>query len=372
MPYGSNIVVGAKKTSTWFTAVQLGALDGGLIEKCDALWNLKRDIIPDESQGIFGLQKLFYGNVDEAFECNGLLRWSNSIPWVHIFNCIGNETSTIQTGSAYLHEAQVDDQIDGHFYTMAALLSYTLGAGALTVNNEIPSIKPIGFTLRSKGDGFLEFVLRGMRSGLKFGDTYCENDVSEFANITFETTALRIPFSIGKFRINIQGTGALSDSNKLRLNAFELNFDRKFIRDDSAFANTYTTNDFETLEPEEDNGNPEITLKVEELNAYYSSIYRVNLDSSYGETITQSQWKSDITFEGGLASGSTNYKLLLEFPCLQTIEHNEPANKHDRIGAQTTFRALRVAAAPTGMTGITKYMKLSLANLRVAVYGAVA
>ena len=61
MPYGSNIVVGAKKASTWFTAVQLGALDGGLIDKADALWNLKRDIIPDESQGIPGLQRLIYG-----------------------------------------------------------------------------------------------------------------------------------------------------------------------------------------------------------------------------------------------------------------------------------------------------------------------
>ena len=255
---------------------------------------------------------------------------------------------------------------------MAALLSYTLGAGALSINNEIPSIKPTGFTLRSRGDGFLEFVLRGMRNGIKFGDSQCENDVSEFANITYETTALRIPFSIGKFRINLNGGSALADGNKLRLSSFELNFDRKFVRDDSAFANTYTTNDFETLEPEEDNGNPEIILKIEELNAYYASIYRVNLDNVYGETISQSQWKSDITFEGGLASGSTNYKLLLEFPCLQTIEHIEAANKHDRIGAQTTFRAMRIAAAPTGMTGITKYLKLSLTNTRVAVYGAIA
>ena len=370
MPYGSNIIVGAKKASTWFTAMQLGALDGGLIEKCDALWNLKRDIIPDESQGITGLQKLFYGNVDEAFECNGLLRWSNSIPWVHIFNCIGDETSTIQTGSAYLHAAQVDDQIDGHFYTMAALNSYVILGSPANANNEIPSIKPIGFTLRSKGDGFLEFVLRGMRSGLKYFDTECENDVAEFTNITYETTMLRIPFSIGKFRVNTQNGTALADNNKFKMSSFELIFDRKFIRDDSAFANTYKTNDFETLEPEEDNGNPEIILKVENLNAYYFNAIREDLDNAKGESYNQQ--KADITFEGGVADTGYNYKLLLEFPCLQVIDYSEPINKHERQGGQVTYRALRVASAPTGMTGITKYLKLSLTNTRVAVYGAVA
>lgn len=368
MAFGSNLVFASKVASTWFTPVHVGAGDGGLLYDNAAL-NKKREFIPEDSAGIIGLQQAYYGREDESFEQNGALRWANAIPWTHIFLTMGSETVTQQGGtSAYLHSALFDEFTDGKFYTHAARLQWTNGA-EITQIREIASVKPTGFTLSSAGDGFCDFSLRGMKSGLRH-QTDATNVDGDFDNVTLETNRLKIPFKIANFRIN-SDAGALDANDKAKISEFELSVDRPYDRDDDAYGNTYAGNEFETNEPHQGGAQPEIILRVNASRYVDSGTWTSSLvdDMANGGDTPENTWKADITFEGAVIASTYKYKLLLEFPLLMTLDSETQISRQSKIGFTHQFRAMKASAAPTGMSGITDYLKLSLINTRTSVYG---
>ena len=363
MPYfGSDITAGMKIASTWHTAVALGANDGGYLDTVDLA--LAREIVPDESAGFAGLEELYRGKVDEGFELECALRWSNSLPWVHLFALIGNEsTSLVGASTAYSHTAQVDHSIEGHFYTFAALIGGNNSYGV----HEVPSVKPVGATISVDGNGFLHAALRGIKDGVNVGDSNAQsNDAVSMSNVTAETSRLRIPFKIGKFRINAQSDAALADSNAMDVRDLELTINRSFERDDPASADTYQSTEWETEEPKATTETVEVLLKISYDWDANNQAWWNDLDPSGGPY----QYKADLQWQGALIEAGYYYLLKFEFPQLQLIEQTYPVDGQNRLVATATFRAMVASSAPTGMTGITRYLKMTLINTRSSNYGA--
>ena len=59
---------------------------------------------------------------------------------------------------------------------------------------------------------------------------------------------------------------------------------------------------------------------------------------------------------------SSSYSLKLQFPNLTIENIDSTPSGHGKIPEKITLRALDCAAAPTGMTGITSPMRLTLIN----------
>jgi hypothetical protein len=283
------------------------------------------------------------------------LRWENAIPWVHIFALIGGETSAQQGAtSAYKHSADFDDDVDGHFYSGHADID--------SQAHELTSIKPVGFTFSVGPDGFMLVELRMMIMEVEHGIN-CAN--SGVTSVTMETNRLRIPFKNCKFRIN-SDAGALDDDDKVKISDLVISVDRDYERNDEAYGDAYSGAAFMTSEPKLVTQVPEILISIPnkdyDLTMEWDDDHRV---AANDDAIT---YKADFTWEGAEADTGYNYTLTLSFPLIALTDIDVPIDHQNRINNPVTFRAMKPASAPNGMTGLTEYMRCELINTRTAIY----
>jgi hypothetical protein len=355
--FASDLIYGLKIASTWETAVTVGASDGLYLSEGPGFYSSQREALPDRSSGFGGFTQMYYGKADEAFEMSGPMRWANA-QFVHLFCLVGGETASQQDGtSAYLHTADFDDDIDGHFYT--ALQDD--GTGGTTMS-QIQSVKPTGMVIRSGADGFLEFTATGMKTQPLFG---VHGDQATGASITYESARLRIPNKILRFRINTASGDALDSDDIVDIADYELSIQRPFERNDFAGGDTYSDSEFNTSEPLPTENYPEITFSfnMANINDYilFDDWY------NYGDTIYK-QYKFDLLWQGATIEHPYKYELQFEIPEAQAVDNDNNPSQNERWGYSHTLRAMVADSAPTGMTGITNYLKLSLQNERTSIY----
>jgi hypothetical protein len=354
--FGSDLTWAAKIASVWGTALDCdGALNGGYVKTINGL-SPQREQIPETASGYDGLRQVILGRTLPDFSMTTDLRWGNSIPWVHMFALVGGETSVQQGGVvAYLHAADFDDDIEGHFYTLCC------GNDTDSIYREIPSIKPTGFTISVGEGGFLEVELRGLKTEVEDAANVVNQS---FTSVTTETDRLRIPAKINQFRIN-QDVGALDADDKIKLTNFVLSVDRPMEPNYDAYGDIYASTGFMSSEPKAPTQVPEIYLSIPE-NDWAGNLWDADHRVLANDTAITS--KADISFTGPVITSTETNEFKIEFPLLATWEVDTPIDHQNRIISPVTFRAMKPAAAPTGMTGITEYLRMSLEVARVAIY----
>lgn len=354
---GQEVEFGIIPATTWHTAVNLAA---GSKMKIDSLGPLRliQDIITDKTMGTDFIRRQDLGRIMQEITFAGPLRYENA-QWTHILQAIGTESGSV-ADTTYTHAVDIDAEIDGVFYTGAAIIrDSTLGSSELF---EWPSVKPVSWEITTGSDGFMEFTSTGIADILfdnSNGASIQNSTTTVGTTSTVGAQNLRIPF--GHCRIN------LNDQDGADFNASGEGTDRIFPIAVSISFNRPIGRDFDANRLAADSGNadsyktsePQQTGTIEDILITFEFSETVNNDY-IEEIVANTAKKCEIYFYSTAARS-----LKFQFPNLLYQDLSVEPSGMERIPQIVTFRANEVSdgsSAPTGMTGITKPMRCTLIN----------
>lgn len=344
MASGRDIKAAFKKASLWHTAVIAGAGDGILIlsesipAKVPSYWR-------NEEVGLAFVQSYDQGNLEIVGSCEAYLRYLGlDVLLAMSIGTAGPPTQPDPAGnpSVYQNSYQLADNLSGLFGTMVIDKKVSVW--------EYRSVKVHGFEISGQAGQPVRITFNLMADNLlRAGDEAPANTVATLANVTYPTTALRVMFQQGKFRMNDQAGAALSDANKIYPSAFSLRYRRPMKGDHVADLTRFIQ------EPTEE-GLPEMTLELK--YDEYSS------DSGLNDITNNLPKKADILFAGAAISGNYNYELKLTFPHLAPVEARASVTGPGKIAQTVRYDCLATTTAPAGMAGVLKPFQINVQNTR--------
>lgn len=338
MSAGKDVVAAIKKATTWGTAVECGAGDGLLLIGDGIKHSIEN--IPEDSAGQGFIESQDLGKVDCQASPEMYLRYDGAL-WTLVALLMGTAGAPAQqeSTSAYLHSLVMAADLDGIFATLAVDKGHSV--------HELAGAKVAGITVSGEAGQPLTLSAELIADDLTRNTSSGTNNNTTMASVTITDKLHRVLFSQGVFRINAQGGSALaSPTDVITPRAFTLTINRPHTTD-------YT--DANTIEEPLANDFPEVTLRLE-FKDYDTDTW---LDAVANGTAK----KADITFIGDTIEGAYPYTFTLEFPNLLPTSADDPqVNKAARLPNAVDFRCAGAASAPTGMTGITQPLKISVIN----------
>lgn len=150
----------------------------------------------------------------------------------------------------------------------------------------------------------------------------------------------------GTFRLNAQSGGALGASDAQVIEQFGLTFERP---QDRSFAYGF---DY-LIEPAD---NEFSTCTV---NVTFPRMNTLSANSLYGYLRAHTAFKADLTYLGVFINSTDRQTKLYQFPYVELQDFATPTAGAAQVKPTATFLAKEAAAAPTGMTGVTKPFRLT-------------
>lgn len=335
---GINIATSGSWGSGAAVATAVGAGDGFYV--VDELGiQLQTNYTQDTSAG-----QSFIGSVQTATiaAINGVIptflnyndAWQNVL-WALTLGTGGTSPTQVGTTTAYTNTFEPATNKTGRYATIVR--------DKVQFVSEVPGAKFTGFELTFGEAGRAE-----MRWSF-IGDTEKSdssiNTATQVSALTFQTLGLRAHFDDVVTRINAQGGGALGASDAIKITSLRVRFAQPL---DTKYVGGQTT----IIEPEED-GHPSFDVEVEFARFDSTS------DDFFAAHRDATEYKMDITFTGPTLA-TTTYGLLFQFPRLFVAEYAAPVpGAASQVAPRARFMALSTTAAPTGMTGVTKPMRVT-------------
>jgi len=351
---GQEFELGIIKATTWHTAIALDAGSKVKIEDSGPVLRLMQDLHPDRAMGHDWIRQQEVGRINQEFSISGILRYENA-HWVPVVQLIGTETGSV-SDSTYTHQVDMDEEIDGVFYTAAAIIRHsTLGSSELF---EWPSIKAVSWEITTGDDGFMRYNIGGI------ADTFLDTGHSDLVNTTttvgttstYDTEQLRIPFGHCRININDQDGADFNDSGEGTDRVFPIGVSitasRPMIRDFDAnrlAADSGTADTYKTSEPVQDGMFEDIFLTLD---------FSETDSNDYIEELRGNTAKKAEVYFYSTASRSLKF----QFPNLLYEDIDVQPAGPGRIPQIITFRCAEASVAPTGMTGIVKPFRMTLVN----------
>lgn len=339
---GSELKYAIKKATTWGTAVACGAGDGFLALPA----SVRRDapIEVDDSLGLFWSQSGTPGGVKVEGDIPLYLRYDGCDLLLSLFMGTAGVPTTHAGGTNSKDYAYtLADLTDGLFATFARHYKNYV--------SEIPGLKVSGLTLKGETGKPLQLIAKVI------GDNAVQDGVNTtgtFASVTIAETSHRIHFAQGVFRMNAQAGAALSSGDVIRPSSFELTATRKLS---GTYGGRVTAgaNPQDLIDEPGNDGMPEVTLKLQ----FPRHTAKTRLTELGGDT----RQKLDITFTGAIIEGAIPRLFVIQLPHLQ-IKSVDVVDEAGNIKEPVEFIAHGCAAAPSGMTGVTKPFKVTGTNSR--------
>lgn len=337
-PRSSKVGINLATSGSWGTATAIGAGDGVWVTD-DLKATLAMQIDEDDSAGQDFIGSMQVANHEPVkAEVPTLLHYNDAfqnVLWALALGTGGTVPTQIGTTTAYTNTFEPATNKTG--------LHATIVRDKVQFISEIPSAKCTGFEISFGDNGRGEVVW--MFTGTKEVIDSAINTSTQVSALTFPTQGLRAFFKQLVFRVNVQSAGALATTDAVNITdltfKYEQELDEHFIGGQDYI-----------IEPE-DNAYPVI-----ELEATCARLDGVS-DNFIGWHRDNTSLKGDITATGPTLAG-TNYILLFEFPNLIVAEAPvEFKGGAENVQPEVVFRAYKAAAAPTGMTGITKPFRLT-------------
>jgi hypothetical protein len=332
--------VGFSQGTTWGTAVACAANDQIRIRSFDdggGYEELPRDDIGDAngSASDIGAQR-------RTVTLTGDLYYGANISRILSF-AFGTSGSPTGHTSSHLHELTFTD-------ALTKFTTLVVGKVASAKPYEYASMVCRRLTISGSGSGRMSFDSEWIGGGVS---------IASSTNTTTTLTALSIPTSTrpavrltdATFRINAQAGGALtSTTDDVQIVGWELNIERQLAEDFGTGSNLI-------LQPCEEGANSvTMTVDFRSLTAT-SEAYIAAWDGQEVPT----EYKADITFESGITpTDSVELTHKYSFPRCHVMPSVAPVSGTGRIAHRVVFKCLEATAAPTGMTGITKPVRLSI------------
>lgn len=249
-------------------------------------------------------------------------------------------------GNAYQHILDLSPKVDGLGITLA------FRRGDFYVE-EVPSLKVYGMSETFGDGGVVSQSFRLM--GSKPTNQSSININSTVAGASFPDFGKRIFRKHGVFRMNLQSGGALSASDEIKVEAFSPEINRP---QDAPFV---TGQDY-IYEPG-DNGFPTLSVRLT-----FPRMTTVTANSMYRFLSAGTALKADMTYTGGLINSTTSYSKTYQMPYVELQEWSAPLTGANQVKPTATLTLKEVASAPTGMTGVTRPIRIirTMANSAVA------
>lgn len=336
---GVNIATSGSWGTGSAVATAVGAGDG-IYLRDDLKIQLKKRIVKDDTQA-----QAFIGSVQvartEAIEASIPLNlhyndaFLNPL-WALAFGTGGTSPTQLSTSTAYTNTFEPATNKTGLYATIVR--------DKVQFISEVPGAKFTGFTLRSADGGALEVDFHFIGDTEKIDSSI--NTSTQVSALTYPTLGLRAFFSDLVFRLNAQSGGALGSSDALKITSIVVDFkqplDMKFVGGQAVL-----------IEPEE-SAIPAATVDV--TFARFDSAS----DDFFAAHRDVTLYKGDITITGpAIGALNTTYALKFQFPNLYVPEASFPIpNNAGQAEPKVKFEALSTTTAPTGMSGVTKPMRL--------------
>jgi hypothetical protein len=222
---------------------------------------------------------------------------------------------------------------------------------------EYPSVKPTGFTINGSGDkSQYSFQLKGIANTVVV--TGAANSTTHFSALTYSTAANLVKFTHTRININAQGGADFNDSgngtDRVYPNSITIEANTPYDRDFLADRTTTNSKVGQTAEPQR-SGQPEITVTL----GFPEMVALTDLLAFQNETMKKME-----IYMYSSASASAKF----QFPNLQPLQPTADISGVGRIPQTLVYRALDCATAPSGMTGITEPMRITLINSVSSAY----
>jgi hypothetical protein len=334
---GREIIAAVGKGSVWRTAVSVNAANKGVLLTSEGLGAKAPTFIQDESLGLTDLRELIKTCEGMGGSVGGVLRYET---WDLLLACAlgASGVPACVEGSAYSHVYSVADNIDDCFVTLAMKKADTTHGIW-----EVPSATVTGFTIGGTlcQLGTITFNLMGNKLEILSPVN------TSLANVTYRSRVAQAKFdSRSKIRMNTQSGGALADSDKVYPHTFELTFARPFEESREV--------GYSDAGQPVQNGYTDVRVKL--------GFDKYNLDTFLDAIANETDQKMDILFEGAIISGATRYTLRIDIPKITWLSGDAPVGGPGKIPHSVEGRCLAVAAAPTGMAGVTDPISIYMIN----------
>jgi len=343
---GLNIATSGSWGNGTASATAVGAGDGHYVRDLIPL-NTSEQYTEDDSAGQNFIGSVQVSNSNEVtgtipLYLHYLDTWINPL-FALAFGTGATAPTQYGASTAYSGTFEPATNKTGLYATLVQDLTH---AAALV--QEVPALKVTGFTITTGEMGRLLVDFDFIGSEVKLDSTV--NTATQVTALTFPTQGLRAHFKQGVFRVNAQSGGALGASDAHPITSMTLKFHQPMdVR--QVGGQNYI------VEPEE-SGFPEVTVAVE-----FGRLEAATDDYTIGHR-AGTQYKADWTLTGpAIGTLATTYAMLFEFPNLYVME-NPPmeASAAGQVIPSITYKALSTTTAPTGMTGITVPIRLTVSG----------
>lgn len=212
--------------------------------------------------------------------------------------------------------------------------------------SEIPGAVFNGFEIRVGEMGRMEvdWLLTGDQetvTGL--------NTSTQITALTFPTLGRRWFFKDAVVRLNAQSGGALASSDAMKFTSLKLRveqpIDVKFVGGQASIVQPL------------DNGFPTVSLELS--FARYDATSKAFFAAHKDGTL----YKGDITFTGPLIDATSSWGLLVQLPNLAVMAYEAKLPSTTQSEPKIVLEALDTTAAPTGMTGVTKPIRVTTTGI---------
>jgi hypothetical protein len=244
---------------------------------------------------------------------------------------------------AYSHVITMADELV-HFYTFAN----KFGSGPNYVQ-ELRTAKPTGFSIRVGNNGRMEITFPFV------GDktVYTPDALNTGAMVdaaTISTPGNRAFRRNVRLRMNVQSGGALGSTDEVTVaREFALDVTMPVARD-------HVLNQSYIYDPDDDgwwDGNLEVTYARMNTNSANSLVRATNDGIAF---------KADLFFQGTNINSTTRRSMLFEMPMVEPQEYRSVVSGHNLLRPVVRYKLKKAGAAPTGMSGLTRPLRITIIN----------
>jgi hypothetical protein len=249
-------------------------------------------------------------------------------------------------GNAYRHIIDLSPKVDGLGITLA------FRRGEL-YTEELTSAKVYGLSETFGTGGVVQQSFRVL--GSKPTNQSSINTNSTVGGANYPGFGSRIFRKHGVFRMNLQTAASLVAADEIKIESFNLELTRP---QDAPFV---TGQDF--IHEPGDNGFPELVARVQ-----FPRMTTVTANSMYRLLTAGTALKADMTYTGALINSTTSASKLYQMPYVELQEWAAPLTGANQVKPTATLRLKEVTAAPSGMTRVTRPLRITrvMANSAVA------
>ncbi len=336
---GVNIATAGSWSTSAAVATAVGAGDGHYLRD-DVDIQLKKNYVYEDSpnQAFIGAVQV---STHEAIAAQ-LPMWLHyndvfqNVLWALALGTGGTAPVAIGTSTAYNNTFEPA--------TTRTTLYATILRDKVQDISEVPGAVFTGVELRVADNGRMEVDWAFTGDTEKIDSAI--NTATQVSALTFPTKGLRAFWKDAVVRINSQSGGALGPSDAVKVTGMKLKFSQPV---DVKYVGGQAT----IIQPL-DNGFPDISLELTfaRYDATSKAFFNAHRDGSV--------YKADIILTGPqIGTTTTSYGLKLEFPNLSVPAYTAPLPGTQQGEPTIMLSAMATTTAPTGMTGVTKPLRVT-------------